>query len=184
MRRITPFLLALLAPVATTSAQVPDWVTQIIAAAQLPIVADSARREGVPGADVRAALEALKTANVPAHEAKDVMDEARKSARTHGPVDNFGAFVQSKLAAGLRGRELAAAIRAEHAARGKGRAGQPGTKGNAPDARDTRGKAGQARDTMRGASQKGANPNASGTKGRPDAKGRQPDSKRPSTSTL
>lgn len=122
---------------ASASAQAPDWVTQLIHAAQLPVSANAARHEGVPASDVRAVLDAMRNKNVRAGEARDVLDEARAARREHGPVDNFGAFVQTKLDAGLRGRELAAAIRAEHAARGRGsKSATAATKGKA-SARDT-----------------------------------------------
>lgn len=101
-------------------AQAPDWVTEILTAARLPVVAAEARREGTPGDEVRAVLEAMARAKVPAHEATAVIDTARAVRREHGPTDNFGAFVQSQLAAGKRGRALASAIRAEHVRRGKG----------------------------------------------------------------
>jgi hypothetical protein len=118
-------------------AQVPEWVIQVINAAGLPVSAAAARNEGVPDAEVRAVLDAIRGANVPAHEARAILDTARAVRRQHGPVDNFGAFVQTKLAAGLRGRQLAAAIRTEHAARGKGRPAARNAQGrgreNAPD---------------------------------------------------
>lgn len=123
MRRVVPSLLALsFCWTSAAAAQVPEWVTQVLKAAQLPVTAAEARNEGVADSTLRTVLEAMKTANVPADEAKDMLDTARAMNREHGPVDNFGAFVQSKLQAGLRGRELAAAIRAEHVARGKGHA--------------------------------------------------------------
>jgi len=123
MRRPIPSLLATLAIAWSTSleAQVPDWVTQILTAAQLPIVTTEARREGIASEEIRAVLEAMGRSGIPAHEATLVIDTARVVRREHGPVDNFGAFVQSQLAAGKRGRDLAAAIRAEHARQGRGR---------------------------------------------------------------
>ena len=150
------------------SAQTPDWVTVLLDAAMLPVSANAARGEGVPGDEVRAVLEALRGKNVPAHEARGVLDEARNARREHGPVDNFGAFVQSKLDAGLRGRDLAAAIRAEHVARGKGgaaaRKGAPGgMKGKSAAAGDARGKTPSARDD----SGKAARPNPPGKGKRP-----------------
>ena len=51
----------------------------------------------------------------------DMTKEQSRAIDEHGPTDNFGAFVQSKLDQGLRGRELSDAIRAEHAAHGKGK---------------------------------------------------------------
>ena len=159
------------------SAQVPDWVTVLLDAAMLPVSANAARSEGVPGDEVRAVIESMRNKNMPAHEARGVLDEARNARREHGPVDNFGAFVQSKLDAGLRGRDLAAAIRAEHAARGKGGAAggkgaaargkadntPAGTKGKSAAAGDSRGKTPSARDD----SGKAARPNTTGKGKRP-----------------
>ena len=166
MRRAVALTVMLLIGLARSAeAQVPDWVAQIIAAAALPVVAAEARAEGVSNADVRQALEALRGASVPAHEAKDVLDEARKAHREHGPVDNFGAFVQTQLASGKRGRALAAAIRAEHARSGKGK---PATArgGNAGRADSVQGAKGQS-------GTKGRSSGAADAK-RPDGKGRPP----------
>jgi hypothetical protein len=126
MRLTIPSLLAALSIAASAplSAQVPDWVTQILTAAQLPVATTEARREGVNNDEIRAVLDAMTKAKVPAHEATAVIDTARAVRREHGPTDNFGAFVQTQLAAGKRGRELSAAIRAEHARMGKGKAGR------------------------------------------------------------
>src|SRR5688500_15441951 len=121
-RHTIPFVFALsLAWVAPAGAQLPDWVSDILVAARLPVVADSARREGTANESIRDVLEAMTKSRLPAHEATVILDSARAARREHGPVDNFGAFVQSQLAAGKRGRDLAAAIRAEHARRGRGR---------------------------------------------------------------
>lgn len=124
-------------------AQQPDWVTQILTAAQLPVATDQARQEGVANAEIRAVLDAMAKAGLPAHEATAVIDTARVARRENGPVDNFGAFVQSQLRAGKRGPALAAAIRAEHARQGKGNAtrGAPGK---------ARGKSDSAEDSVRG----------------------------------
>lgn len=158
-----PVLLTLLAAALPLQAQIPAAIGKIIGAANLPVSADSARREGIPDREVRIAIEAMRAARVPAEEAKRVLDESRAARREHGPVDNFGAFVQSKLAAGLRGRDLAAAIRAEHRARGMG---NPNATKRPPDAtkgrsdaagsRGNQGRGGAGSDTMsRG---KGGNP--------------------------
>ena len=151
------------------NAQTPDWVMVLLDSAGLPVSANAARNEGVPGDEVRAVIEAMRGKNVPAHEARSVLDEARNARRDHGPVDNFGAFVQSKLDAGLRGRDLAAAIRAEHAARGKGGA----TKGNAAKGNAAKGKSAAAGDSKgktpsaRDDSAKAARPNTTGKGKRP-----------------
>ena len=164
-----PAVLALSLMASPAAAQAPDWVQVLIGAAGLPVAADSARKEGVPSDDVRAVIESMRNKNIPANEAKDVLNEARAAHREHGPVDNFGAFVQSKLDAGLRGRDLAAAIRAEHAARGKGKSGAAKGadrgRGKSPAASDTKGKSPAAGDTKakspsgRADSAKAARPN-------------------------
>jgi hypothetical protein len=120
---------ALLGATTPAQAQVPEWVNQILAAAQLPVVATAARSEGIGEADVRAVLDALLNAGVPAYQATAIIDTTRSVHREHGPTNNFGAFVQSQLAAGKRGRELAAAIRQEHARQGKGNAGRGASRG-------------------------------------------------------
>lgn len=174
-----PVVLTLLAAAALPlQAQIPAAIGKIIGAANLPVSADSARREGIPDTDVRTAIEAMRTARLPAEEAKRVLDESRAAQREHGPVDNFGAFVQSRLAAGLRGRELAAAIRAEHRARGKGnpnatKGNRNATKGNpnatkgrsdtAGQSRGNQGRGGAGRDTT--ARGKAGNPNRPGQGG-------------------
>lgn len=130
MRWKTPSLIAglLIGWSGTLTAQVPDWVNQILTAAQLPVVTAEARREGVENSEIRDVLDAMAKARVPAHEATAVIDTARALRKQHGPVDNFGAFVQSQLASGKRGRDLSAAIRAEHAKRGKGKGKSKGAK--------------------------------------------------------
>jgi hypothetical protein len=112
-------------------AQLPDWVNQILAAAQLPVATSAARQEGIGNTEIRDVLDALLNSGVPAYQATAIIDTTRAAHRDHGPVDNFGAFVQSQLAAGKRGRDLAAAIRQEHARQGKGRGGR-GPSGDKP----------------------------------------------------
>ena len=153
MRRRIPSLLATLAIAWSTSleAQVPDWVTQILTAAQLPIATTEARREGIASEEIRAVLEAMGRSGIPAYEATLVIDTARAVRREHGPVDNFGAFVQSQLAAGKRGRDLAAAIRAEHARRGRGRGAARGGQDQSRTPNDTvRGRGAGRPDAARG----------------------------------
>ena len=121
--------LALITLSSSSLAQRPQRANEILAAAELPVSAAHARSEGLSNRDLREALDAMRTAKVPARDAQMVIDEERIARRTNGPVDNFGAFVQSKLHAGLRGRDLAAAIKAEHAARGTNKAGKANASG-------------------------------------------------------
>jgi hypothetical protein len=130
--RTTALLAAAIVGWSTPSfAQVPDWVNQILAAAQLPVVASEARREGIAVDEIRKVLDAMRNAGVPAYEATTLIETERKAHRENGPADNFGAFVQSQLAAGKRGQELAAAIRQEHARQGKGNAAKKAKDENA-----------------------------------------------------
>lgn len=97
------------------------------------------RDTGVDRAEVRKAIEATKERRLKARERRELLEEAGRSLDAHGPVDDFGAFVRSQLDKGLRGRDLPAAIRAGHQARGKGKghakkpaeAGKPDDKGGA-----------------------------------------------------
>jgi hypothetical protein len=92
----------------------------LLVAIDLPVTVAEARIEGFPSGEISGVLSILLGGDVSASDAYEVINVERVSRRKHGPVDNFGAFVQSQLHAGLRGRELAAAIRAEHVARGRG----------------------------------------------------------------
>ena len=89
-------------------------------AARLPEAAGEAREAGIPEEEVEKVITEARRRRIPASEVETVLVESAASARENGPVDNFGAFVQSQLDQGLRGRELAEAIHREHAARGKG----------------------------------------------------------------
>jgi len=95
--------------------------TDILQAILLPRSTAEARKEGVPEEEVKTAIQTAWEKRVPPAETKEVFDKTTESVRENGPIDNFGAFVQSQLNAGLRGRDLAAAIHAEHAHRGIGK---------------------------------------------------------------
>ncbi len=120
IRKLLPLLVG---AVLTSTVQAQDTTTRpnILEAILLPRVSDELRKEGVPEEEVRVAIEEAMRKRVPPAETKQVLDQTAQSVRESGPIDNFGAFVQSQLAAGLRGRELAAAIHAEHARRGIGK---------------------------------------------------------------
>ena len=105
---------------ATTDAPQPDTV-RIAAALDLPRVAHDLRKRGVVDAEVGKALHAARDKGLRSDEAKEALEASAEAIDEHGHIDNFGDFVKSQLAEGLRGRELAAAIRAEHAANGKGK---------------------------------------------------------------
>jgi hypothetical protein len=132
----------------------PSWAsdsTDLQRAIELPARADGLRNAGVKEDQVRQALGAARDKQLGADEAEQVLESAEKAAKEDGPVDNFGDFVQSKLDEGLRGRELAQAIREEHAKNGKGKKGNRGEdgheggRGHGPDG-DEKGGKGKAPD--------------------------------------
>ncbi|MES2644428.1 MAG: hypothetical protein V4850_33385 [Myxococcota bacterium] len=103
----------------------------VVRSLDLPLTARKLRDAGVPEADVRGSLGAMRDAGVSAGDATNATEATVAHVKENGPVDNFGAFVQERLASGLRGQELAAAIAAEHQARGKGKkGGEHGAHGN------------------------------------------------------
>jgi hypothetical protein len=117
--RIASILIFLLSLPSAAMAQ--EWLDKILTAALLPVSAAEARDAGVPDAQVRDILGVLRRTRLPADDAWRVLDEEVRVVREGGPKDNFGAFVQTQLDAGLRGRELAEAIREEHRRQGIGR---------------------------------------------------------------
>ncbi len=94
---------------------------EILRVLGLPRMADSIRDAGVPAEEVEGVFRSARAQRIPAIETAEVFEESLRAVREHGPMDNFGAFVQVQLASGLRGRDLAAAIHAEHARRGIGK---------------------------------------------------------------
>jgi hypothetical protein len=130
-------LVALLAAVPVAAQESSSgFLQELLQAARLPTVTREARVLGVPERDLQTIFAAAREHRIPAGNLAELLSEENKAIRQHGPVDNFGAFVQEKLDAGLRGRELAAAIHAEHAARGigKGRPAEVGKPGRHPGA--------------------------------------------------
>jgi hypothetical protein len=112
-------LATLVLPPATPMAQ--TWLDRVLEAAQLPLAAAEARDEGISNLSIREYLERVRRNRVPADDAYRILDEEVRVVRDGGPRENFGAFVQTQLDAGLRGRALADAIHEEHRRRGMGR---------------------------------------------------------------
>lgn len=124
MRGIPLLLMAIALAVAAPAASQDAGPTPrevILAALHLPEVTQEARTLGVPEADIRTIFDTARERRLPVGVLSEVFVTGNEAVREHGPIDNFGAFVQSRLDQGLRGRDLAAAIRAEHQARGIGR---------------------------------------------------------------
>lgn len=124
--RIPKFLTVALLAAAPLAAQdgassPPSLIDRLRAASKLPTRTAEAREAGVPDSSIRTVMDVFRRRNTPPTEAEEILTTERDAAREHGPTDNFGAFVQTQMESGKRGRELSEAIRAEHQARGKGK---------------------------------------------------------------
>lgn len=106
--------------------------TGVLQAIQLPAVAETLRERGLPIEAIEAAIGAARERDVPPGEMSDIFAETARTIQETGPIENFGAFVQTRLDAGLRGRELAEAIRAEHQRRGIGPGNRLESRGQGP----------------------------------------------------
>ena len=166
-------LVALLAAVPVAAQESSSgFLQELLQAARLPTVTREARVLGVPERDLQTIFAAAREHRIPAGNLAELLSEENKAIRQHGPVDNFGAFVQEKLDAGLRGRELAAAIHAEHAARGigKGRPAEAGKPGAHPGSSGSVGKPGKPGKPV-DADEHGGKPESPGKSGEAGKKG-------------
>lgn len=117
----------------------PQGILQAIA---LPTVSEILRDRGVPVEEVEATIFGAREKGVPADETAGFLEATARAVEENGPIENFGAFVQAQLDAGLRGHELAQAIRAEHARRGIGRGKKLESGGRGQGGQDRPGAAG------------------------------------------
>lgn len=131
MRLFALTAIALAAPPAL-AAQDGTVLDKVRAALNLPVSTNTAREWGVPDERVRTTIWDIHRAGVPADDAARIFDEEVRIVREGGSKDNFGAFVKDRVNAGLRGRELADAIHAEHARRGMGKPADAGKQGGKP----------------------------------------------------
>jgi hypothetical protein len=111
----------LAAQVAASPAELGDLAPGILWALRLPTLLTEARQAGVTEVVVQEVLEEFRRRGLPADEAARVIREEVDAVHAGAPRNNFGGFVRLQLDAGLWGRDLADAIRAEHRARGIGR---------------------------------------------------------------
>ena len=135
-------LAALVQPAHAQDTQPSAEASLIASMLNLPLAVEAARQAGIPSGSIWDVLDSLRRRRVPAADAEQILRGEVEAVEKGGPRENFGAFVNAQLARGLRGRELAAAIHAEHARRGigQGRGRGPGAdKGRG--AADDKGKA-------------------------------------------
>lgn len=86
---------------------------RIDAALALPVRTLEMREAGVSDRAIRDVLEVMQARNLPTPEQIDILGAERDAVREGKPHANFGAFVQARLDAGMRGPALAEAIRTE-----------------------------------------------------------------------
>jgi len=115
---------AALVPTAPLDAQSQPLDSAALAALQrvlkLPQSTADAREAGVTDSIIRIVLREARRHGIPAGDAQEAVEVETDAVKAGAPKDNFGAFVQAQLAAGKRGRDLAEAVRAEHAKQGHG----------------------------------------------------------------
>ncbi|MBX7083789.1 MAG: hypothetical protein K1X88_31555 [Nannocystaceae bacterium] len=94
-------------PEVTDAAALQDDILGVIA---LPLAADDARDAGVDPVEVEAAITAVDAGGGSPADASDVLSAEAEATRTRGAKKGFGVWVASQVAAGKRGKELAALI--------------------------------------------------------------------------
>jgi hypothetical protein len=112
-------LAALAAPAGAQQQPPPDDIG-IWDILKLPQTVEEGRRAGIPSGSIWGVLDSLRRRGVPASDAGQIVRDDIDAVKAGAPPENFGKYVNAQLARGLRGRELAAAIHAEHARRGIG----------------------------------------------------------------
>ena len=83
----------------------------ILAVLDLPFAVADARSAGVDEAEIELALDASRDVGLSAGEVAEVVTEEVAAAGKRGVKKGFGHYVRMQLAAGLRGKKLAAKIR-------------------------------------------------------------------------
>ena len=119
--RASMMFLALAAVAPPVGAQQQQDTSIMDVLLRLPKTVDEGRRAGIPDGSIMAVLDSLHRRGVPAADAGQIVQAEVDAVKGGAPKENFGKYVNAMLARGLRGRELAAAIHAEHARRGMGR---------------------------------------------------------------
>lgn len=116
--------------------RVPTAADSAVARAlDFPRVMQRARDAGIPDSTLRGVMDQIRRRGIPAGEAIQAVELEVETVEQGGDKANFGSFVRAQVEGGLRGRELAAAIRAERERRGMG----PGHRGHGGDPAAARG---------------------------------------------
>lgn len=141
----TPLIAVALLVASTAGAQsstgapqsrVPTAADSAVARAlDLPSVMQRARDAGIPDSTLRGVMDQIRRRGIPAGDAIPAVELEVETVEQGGDKNNFGSFVRAQVEGGLRGQELAAAIRAERERRGMG----PGHRGHGGDSAAARG---------------------------------------------
>lgn len=83
----------------------------ILSVINLPLAAADAREAGVEEADLKEALDTTRDGGLSAGDAGELVAEEAEQTRTRGVKKGFGRWVRLQVAAGLRGKKLAAKIK-------------------------------------------------------------------------
>jgi hypothetical protein len=83
----------------------------ILAVINLPIAAADAREAGVEEVEIKEALDTTRDVGLSAGDASEIVAEEADQTRTRGVKKGFGRWVRMQVAAGLRGKKLAAKIK-------------------------------------------------------------------------
>lgn len=83
----------------------------ILAVIDLPLVAADAREAGIEESEIKEALETTRDSGLSASDASEVVAVEAEQTRKRGVKRGFGRWVRMQVAAGLRGKQLAAKIK-------------------------------------------------------------------------
>lgn len=148
----------------------------VMRALDLPQIFQRARNAGIPDSSLRGMIDAMRRRGIPTEEALPAVEMEVEAVEAGGTKDNFGSFVRAQVESGLRGQELAAAIRAERQARGMGPG--RGERGGRPDAAGARPEKGGRPEGAGARPAKGGRPDSAGARpargGRPDTTATRP----------
>ncbi len=100
---------------ASTSIKVSDQDAledDILAVINLPLAAADAREAGIAEDDLKEVLDTIAEVGLSAGEASEALAEEAEVTRTRGVKRGFGLWVKLQIAEGLRGKQLAAKIKA------------------------------------------------------------------------
>lgn len=131
-------------PAAGSGRSPAEKAMEVLNAIDLPARAAEAREQGVAEEKIRDVLSRGRAEKISPGTLAEGLEAENEAIRAGESADNFGSFVRQQVDSGLRGRELAAAIREEKARRGIG-----GGRGRGPDRGEPGSRPGRPEHAMR-----------------------------------